>query len=52
MTLDEHTKMVEKKYDDLLEMKELYFGSDEIKMIKIACIIMILVKLIRFFKKN
>ena len=37
MTLDEHTKMVEKKYDDLLEMKELYFGSDEIKMIKIVC---------------
>ena len=37
MTLDEHTQMVEKKYDDLLETMRLYFSNDEIKMIKIAC---------------
>lgn len=35
--LDEHTKMVENKFKNLLDLKKEYFNEDEIMMIKIAC---------------
>lgn len=33
----EHTKMVEDKFKDLLDLKNEYFSEEEIKMIKMAC---------------
>ena len=37
LTIDEHTRMVENKFVDLLKLKVNYFNDDEINMIQIAC---------------